>query len=52
MNCHVVDIMGEGDKATGLRAPGFDIAEEDVLTIGIVALPVEGINIIVCLVSF
>lgn len=52
MNRHVVDVMSQGDEAIGLRVPGFDITEEDVLAIDIVALPVEGIYIIVCLSCF
>ena len=45
----VVDVVGEGDESAAGWTPGFQVAGKDGPTTAVVALPVEGVDVVVCL---
>jgi hypothetical protein len=44
-----VDIVREGDKAVGRWTGGFQAAGKNTLTMCVVSLPVDRVDVIVCL---
>lgn len=43
----IVDVVGEGDESAAGGTPGFQVAGEDTPTMAVVALPVEGVDVVV-----
>lgn len=48
VHCFIMNVVCQGDNAV-TRGGGFQAAGEETLTMSVVTLPVEGVDIIVCL---